>query len=136
VRRQTIYAASLFGGTIVIVLLNLLLIPRYQLKGAILAGIISTMAIDSICALALREWLGSGFLVKTLLRVAAALGVTAICIAALTRLVVGHSIIAILACVLFPICALLFGLIPNPRHSPLLERKAPDRLQVSLDGGR
>jgi O-antigen/teichoic acid export membrane protein len=134
-KRQTIYAASLFVGTITIVLLNLLLIPRFQLTGAILAGIISTVVIDAICASALREWLSIGFFVKTLLRVAAALGVTAVCVMALARLAVGAWPIAILACVLFPICALLFGLIPNPRNSPLLEHKPPDRLQVSLDGG-
>jgi O-antigen/teichoic acid export membrane protein len=134
-KRQTIYAASLFVGTITIVLLNLLLIPRYQLTGAIVAGIISTVVIDSLCASALREWLSVGFFAKTLLRVAGALGVTAVCVAAIGRLAVGHWTVAILACVLFPVCALLFGLIPNPRNSPLLEHKPPDRLQVSLDGG-
>ncbi len=134
VRRQTIYAASLFAGTITIVLLNLLLIPRYQLNGAIMAGIISTVVIDSICVSALREWLSAGFFVKTLLKVAGALGVTAIGTAALARLPVGHWTVAIFASVLFPVCALLFGLIPNPRNSPLLERKGPDRLQVSLGG--
>jgi O-antigen/teichoic acid export membrane protein len=134
-KRQTMYATSLFVGTIAIVLLNLALIPRYQLTGAILAGIMSTLIIDSLCASALREWLSARFFVGTLLRVAAALGVTAVCMAAIGRLAVGHWTVAILACVLFPVCALLFGLIPNPRNSPLLEHKRPDRLQVSLDGG-
>jgi len=135
-KRQTIYAASLLVGTVTIVLLNLLLIPRFQLTGAIVAGILSTVVIDSICASALREWLSIGFFVRTLLRAAAALAVTAIGIAALARLPVGPWPIAIVACVLFPVCALLFGLIPNPRHSPLLEHKAPDRLRVSLDSGQ
>jgi O-antigen/teichoic acid export membrane protein len=135
-RRQTVYAASLFVGTITIVLLNLLLIPRYHLTGAIVAGIMSTIVIDSLCASALREWLSIGFFLRTLLRVAGALGVTAVCTAALARFSVGHWTAAILACVLFPVCALLFGLIPNPRNSPLLAHKPPDRLQVSLNGGQ
>lgn len=123
VRRQMFYFGSLMLGTVVIVLLNLQLIPVFGILGAILAAIISIAVVDLICAWGLLRQLGPAFLTLTVARLALALAITA-AIVAVARKVAGAGpwATALVACGLYPLLGVLFGLVPHPRHSLLLRQ--------------
>jgi O-antigen/teichoic acid export membrane protein len=121
VHRQLFYFASLAVGTVLIVILNFQLIPPYGIMGAIVAALASIAVVDLICACGLLRRLGAAFLASTAACLALALGITA-AIVALAQKVAGAGpwVAALLACGLFPVLGILFGLVPHPRHSPLL----------------
>ncbi len=123
VRRQSYYCGSLVFGTVMIVILNFLLIPRYGILGAIIAAIASIAAVDLICAFGLLRQLGAAFLTSITARLALALGITAAAVVLAQRLAnAGPWISACIACGLFPLLGILFGLVPHPRHSLLLRQ--------------
>jgi O-antigen/teichoic acid export membrane protein len=118
--RQTLYCLSLLAGTVLIVCLNLWLIPTLGLKGAILAAICSTVVIDSLSVFGLWRRLGGRFLASAAARLFLALTAAAALVAVMRRIDAGPWITALIVCGLFPLLAALFGLLPNPRRSPLL----------------
>jgi O-antigen/teichoic acid export membrane protein len=123
VRRQAFYCGSLVVGTVMIVILNFQLIPRYGILGAIVAAIASIAVVDLICAFGLLRQLGAAFLTSTAARLTLALGITAATADLAQRLAgAGPWITALIACGLFPLLGILFGLVPHPRHSLLLRQ--------------
>jgi O-antigen/teichoic acid export membrane protein len=122
VRRQMFYGGSLIVGTVVIVLLNFQLIPRFGIRGAIIAAIISIAVVDLICAFGLLRQLGAAFLASVAARLALALAMTAAIVAGARTLGAGTWTTALAACSLFPLLGLVMGLVPNPRHSLLLRQ--------------
>jgi O-antigen/teichoic acid export membrane protein len=121
-RRQLFYCGSLIVGTVVIVILNFQLIPRFGIQGAIVAAIISIAVVDLICACGLLRQLGAAFLTSVAARLALALAMTAAIVAGAKTLGGGPWITALGACGLFPLLGLLLGLVPDPRHSLLLRQ--------------
>jgi O-antigen/teichoic acid export membrane protein len=65
--RQIANAAFVAGGAIVSVLLYLLLVPRFEVRGAIYAGTAVYAAIDIFCIAALKRPLGGAALFRTFL---------------------------------------------------------------------
>lgn len=127
VRRQLFYCGSLVVGTVLIVLLNFRLIPRYGILGAVGAAIASILVVDLICACGLMRQLGAVFLTSIAARLGLALIVTAGAVAGAQKLAsAGPRATAILACCLFPLLGVLVGLMPHPRHSLLLRQPQAD----------
>ncbi len=122
VRRQMFYCGSLMVGTVVIVFLNLQLIPDFGIVGAIVAALFSILIVDVICACGLLRQLGALFLASVLVRLTAALAITAACVTLAQRAAAGPWLSAFGACVLFPLIGVLFGLVPHPGRSPLLRQ--------------
>jgi O-antigen/teichoic acid export membrane protein len=122
VNRQTFYFGSLVVGTVVIVILNFMLIPRRGILGAIIAAIISILVVDLICAAGLLRQLGSAFLTSVVARLALALAITAAFVALVRSVGAGPWISAVGACALFPLLGVIFGLVPHPKHSLLLRQ--------------
>ena len=123
--RQTLYCMSLLLGILLVVGLNVALIPAVGLKGALWAAIVGTIAIDSLAITGLVRYLGGRFLVISIARLGAALGITAILIATLRKLDGNPWSAALAACGIFPLLATAFGLVPNPRRSQLLRHAEP-----------
>ena len=127
VRRQLFYCGSLIVGTVLIVFLNVQLIPRHGILGAITAAIVSIVVVDLICAYGLLRQLGAAFLTSVAARLALALAITAGAVAGAQWLAgAGPWLSAILACGLFPLLGVLLGLVPHPRHSLLLRQPQAD----------
>ena len=124
--RQAFYLGSLLIGTILIVFLNFHLIPTYGILGAIIAATASILAVDVICAGGVVRQLGATFLLLSLLRLVVALASTAAAVIGAQRILhTGPWTTAAVGCVLFPLLGDLCGLLPNPRHSPLLRQPHP-----------
>ena len=124
-RRQTTYLFALSAGTVLIVILNVVLIPRFGLPGAIVAAAVSTACVDAICAARLAQPLAFGFLPVTLLRLLLALGGTAALLAAARWCAFGPWLTAVVGCVGFPLLGVLCGLMPDPRRSQLFHQTGP-----------
>ena len=122
VRRQMFYCGSLIVGTVVIVLLNVQLIPRFGIEGAIIAAIISIAVVDLFCAFGLVRQLGAAFLTSVAARLSLALAMTAAILAGARMLGAGVWTTGLAACSLFPLLGVVMGLVPNPRHSLLLRQ--------------
>jgi O-antigen/teichoic acid export membrane protein len=113
-------------GTVMIVILNFLLIPRYGILGAIVAAIASIAVVDLICAVGLLRQLGASFLRSIGARLTLAIGLTVAAVLLAQRLAgAGPWICALIACGLFPMLGILFGLVPHPRRSLLLRQPHP-----------
>jgi O-antigen/teichoic acid export membrane protein len=128
VQRQAVYFRSLAAGTVVIAALNVVLIPRIGVSGAVQAAIFSTCCVVSICAAGLAQFVRWRVFIELLARLAVALALTwgvSILAAALGAV---PWLCAGLGCCLFPGAAALAGLIPNPSRSLLLARKHPSVL--------
>jgi O-antigen/teichoic acid export membrane protein len=133
VRRQMFYCGSLTVGTVLIVFLNFQLIPAYGILGAIIAAIISNIVVDLICAGVLLRQLGSAFLTSAVARLALALAITASVVAGAQKVAgAGPWTTALVACGLFPLLGVLFGLVPHPRHSLLLRQPQARNSQHSI----
>lgn len=123
--RQTLYCMSLLLGILLVVGLNVALIPTVGLRGALYAAIVGTIAIDSLAMAGLLRYLGGRFLLMSMARLGAALGVTAVVVAAVRNLDGNPWSAALAACGVFPLLAAAFGLVPNPRRSQLLRHGEP-----------
>jgi hypothetical protein len=108
-------------GTVVIVALNLWLIPRYAIPGAIAAVIASIVVVDAFCALGLLRELGASFLAGVLARLVLSLALT---VAA--ALLAAHTLdawaCAAIACVSYPLIGAALKLVPHPKRSLLLRQ--------------
>ena len=118
-RKQNTYLGALAVGTALIVLLNYTLIPRFGATGAVFAVLLSSAVVNLVCASALRQEISSSLFGKNVVRLAFVMGVTLLVVFGLKALELGAWQVGIAGCVLFPLAALLSGLFPNPRKSPL-----------------
>jgi O-antigen/teichoic acid export membrane protein len=125
VQRQAVYFRSLAAGTVMIAALNVVLIPRIGVIGAVQAAVFSTCCVVAICAAGLARYVRWGIFVELLARLAVALAIT--WGAATLAAVLGAApwLRAGLSCCLFPGAAALAGLVPNPSRSLLLGRQHP-----------
>lgn len=119
VKRQNIYMGALAVGTVLIVILNYTLIPRFGAMGAVFVVLLSSAVVNLLCAFALRREISQSLFGKNIVRLASVLALTILAVFGLRALDIGAWEVAIAACVLFPLAALLSGLFPNPRKSPL-----------------
>jgi O-antigen/teichoic acid export membrane protein len=119
VKRQSTYLGALAVGTALIVVLNYTLIPRFGATGAVLVVLLSSAVVNLMCAFALRREISRSLFGKNIVRLVSVLALTILVVFGLRALDIGAWEVAIAACVLFPLAALLSGLFPNPRKSPL-----------------
>lgn len=75
--RQAANAAFVAGGAALSVVLNVILVPRFGVNGAIIAGAAAYAVIDILCIAALRKPLGPGALSRMLVSLGASLAVGA-----------------------------------------------------------
>lgn len=126
-RRQSWYAGSLAVGTAVIVTLNVVLIPKFTLRGALAAAIASTIVVDVACLYGLRRHVRLSVFASAAARVTVALGLTTLTFLATDDLGLDPRMRALLCCLLYPIAGFLVGLIPDWRRGPLFSaRDAPE----------
>jgi len=121
-RKQTLYLIALSVGTAGIVVLNVLLIPRYGLDGAVLAALISTAAVDVVCVVSLLRHFTPGFLLLALLRLGLAVLAITTLAAVLHKLGLGPWPTAAIASGAFPLLGIMMGLMPDLRHSHLFHQ--------------
>jgi O-antigen/teichoic acid export membrane protein len=126
--QQSVYLRSLAAGTVLIIGLNLALIPTLGLRGAIVAAIVSTIAVDVLSAVRLAAQIGARFLLGNCVRLGAGLVATAGLYALIQRWASSPWVAALAACGAFPLLAALCGLVPDPRHSELLRGAEPRRV--------
>lgn len=119
VKKQNTYLGALAVGTAMIVSLNYTLIPRFGATGAVFAVLLSSAVVNVLCAFALRREISDSRFGKNVVRLAFVMGVTLVAVFGLRTLEIGAWPVGIAGCVLFPLAALLSGLFPNPRNSPL-----------------
>jgi len=119
VNKQNTYLGALALGTALIVLLNYTLIPRFGAVGAVFAVLLSSAVVNLLCAFALRHDIARSLFGKNVVRLAFVMGVTVLAVFGLRALELGAWQVGIAGCVLFPLAALVSGLFPNPRKSPL-----------------
>ncbi|MFL6604124.1 MAG: lipopolysaccharide biosynthesis protein [Steroidobacteraceae bacterium] len=123
VRRQSVYFRSLMAGTAMIALLNVLLIPRIGVTGAVQAAIVSTCCVVFICAVGFARYLRWRVFIELAARLAAALALTWAATAMAAALGAAPWVLAAAGCCLFPAAAALLGLVPNPNRSALFDHK-------------
>jgi O-antigen/teichoic acid export membrane protein len=127
VRRPSIYLIAMLVGTGLTIALNLVLIPRLGLVGAVIAAMASVGVVILICAVQLRSSIAPTLLIGTLVRLAVALAATGAVLFAIERLNVAPWLTALAACSVYPIFGLAAGLVTHPSRSALhTEVRAPD----------
>jgi O-antigen/teichoic acid export membrane protein len=119
-RRQNTYLAALVVGTSLIVALNFWLIPAFGANGAIAVVVLSTAVVDLICITGLRREIPSSLFLFSLGRLMLPLACTALVFMGLHSFGLNEWIVAIGACLAFPILGIVSGLLPHPRRSLLL----------------
>jgi hypothetical protein len=87
--------------------------------GAVFAVLLSSAVVNGVCAFALRREIAHSLFGKNGVRLAFVLSVTLVAVFGLKTLDIGAWEVGIAGCVLFPLAALVSGLFPNPRKSPL-----------------
>jgi O-antigen/teichoic acid export membrane protein len=122
VRGQSVYFRSLAAGTIVIAALNVLLVPRFGVEGAIKATVLSTVCVVLINAAGLTGRIPWQKFAGVFARLIAALASTWVLVAATGMLGAAQWLGAVLGCCLFPAVAAMTGLIPYPSRSSLFAR--------------
>jgi O-antigen/teichoic acid export membrane protein len=118
-KRQGTYMGALAVGTALIVVLNYTLIPRFGAMGAVFVVLLSSTVVNVICSIGLRREISRSLLGTNFARLALALTLTILTVFVLRTMDIGAWQVAIAACLMFPLVALLSGLFPNPRRSPL-----------------
>ena len=124
--RQADYVRNLAASTVLIVILNLILIPRFGLLGAVCSAVASTTFVAACCVYSLRRHLSVGVMLLAALRTAAALGVTALTASLADLLDLSDWAQAGLALAVFPLAALLVGLFPDLGRGSLFGRTHGD----------
>ena len=117
------YFRSLAVGTVVIVILNVLLIPRSGVAGAIHAIVLSTACVVLINAAGLAERVPWRVLGELLARLAAALALTWALVVAADAMGAAPWLRTTVGCCLYPAIAAIVGLLPNLGRSSLFERQ-------------
>lgn len=123
-RRPSVYFVAMLAGTVCTIALNIALIPRLGLTGAVMAAMASVAVVIVGCAIAVRRSLTPAMLLGAILRLAAALAATVALFVATTRAGAPAWAAVLAACGGFPICGLLAGLLPHPTRSRLLHASA------------
>jgi len=123
VQRQAVYFRALAAGVAVMVTLNLVLIPRLGVVGAVQAAAFSTCCVVLICAAGLARYVPWRTFIEIAIRVAAALLLLAGLNVLSGTLGAGPWLRAVLGCGLFPGIAIVVGLVPNPSRSVLFGHK-------------
>jgi O-antigen/teichoic acid export membrane protein len=122
VHRQSVYFRSLAVGTVVIAVLNVLLIPRSGVVGAIHATVISTACVVLINAVGLSKRVPWRVFGELLARLAAALALTWALVVVAGSVGAAPWLRTALGCCLFPAIAAIVGLLPNLGRSTLFAR--------------
>jgi len=125
-RRPTGYVLAILAGTAVTVALNLTLIPKLGLVGAVIAAIASVGIVSGCCAASLRRLVAIPMLFGAAARMAGALIVTAAALFGAARLGAGPWVLAAVGCGIYPLFGWLAGLLPNFAHSRLLRASGPE----------
>jgi O-antigen/teichoic acid export membrane protein len=123
VRGQSVYFRSLAAGTIVIAGLNVLLIPRIGVVGAIQATVLSTAVVVLINAAGLAKHVPWRVFAGVVARLTGALALTWALVAAVREVDSAPWPLAVLGCCMFPVAAAITGLLPNPVRSVLFARR-------------
>jgi O-antigen/teichoic acid export membrane protein len=123
VQKQTTYLVALAGGSALIWMLNIMLIPLFGTGGAILAVVVSTAVVDTVAIVSLRTHLPLRRSVSALTRASATLGFTYGVYLGLHTLGVNEWAVATAACLAFPLFGVISGLVPHPRRSPLFAHR-------------
>lgn len=124
VRRPSLYFVAMLAGTVLTIALNIALIPRLGLPGAVIAAMASVALVTGVCAARLRRSLTPRVLAGAAMRLAAALAATGAVLVAVERLRAPSWLSALAACGIYPVFGLLAGLLPHPARSRLLHAKA------------
>ena len=119
-RRQNTYLAALVFGTILIVSLNFWLIPAFGANGAIAVVVVSTALVDLICITGLKNELPGRLFLFSMGRLLLPLALSGLVFQTLRSLGLNEWIVAIGACLAFPVLGILSRLLPHPRRSLLL----------------
>lgn len=122
VHRQAVYFRSLAVGVTVIAILNILLVPRLGVLGAVQAAVLSTFCVVLICAAGLSRFLAWRTFVALAARSAGALALVAGIDFLAASVGTAPPWRALLACCLFPAAAVATGLVPNFSTSLLFGR--------------
>ena len=118
-RRQNAFLAALVVGTILIVALSFWLIPVFGANGAIGVVVLSTAVVDLICIAGLKKEIPGSVFLFSLGRLLLPLAGTGLVFMGLYSLGLNEWIVAIGACLAFPILGMLSGLLPHPGRSLL-----------------
>jgi O-antigen/teichoic acid export membrane protein len=124
VHQQVVYFRSLAVGVAIIAVLNIMLIPRFGVVGAVQAATFSTCCVVLLCAAGLARHVPWHTLLEVAARSAAALALLIGFDQMLEALGGGHWLRAVLGCGLFPAVAVVVGLVPNPSRSTLFGHKS------------
>ena len=119
-KRQNTYLAALAVGTVLILSLNFWLIPAFGANGAIAVVVLSTALVDLVCITGLKKDLPGSLFVLALARLMLPLACTALVFMGLHSLGLNDWIVAVGACLAFPLLGIVCGLLPHPRRSLLL----------------
>ncbi|HEY2590916.1 MAG TPA: oligosaccharide flippase family protein [Steroidobacteraceae bacterium] len=127
VRRPSIYLIAILVGTALTIALNLVLIPRLRLVGAVIAAITSVGVVILVCAGRLRSSVAPALMIGTAVRLAGALAATAAVFLAVEALNAAPWLAAVAACAAYPVFGLAAGLVTHPARSVLhTEVRAPE----------
>jgi O-antigen/teichoic acid export membrane protein len=118
-KRQNTYLVALILGTLLIVALNLWLIPRFGMAGAVATVVLSSVVVDLVAMRSLRSDLRPGIFLAALARLGLPLAATAIVFTILNATALNDWYVAVIACLVFPAFGSLSGLMPNLRRSLL-----------------
>jgi O-antigen/teichoic acid export membrane protein len=118
-RRQNTYLRVLTVGTVLIVGLNILLIPRYGTGGAIAAVVLGTGVVNLMAMRSLRADFPWHLFAIALARLGLPLACTALVFMGLRATGLNEWFVAVGACLAFPALGIACGLIPHPRRSLL-----------------
>ena len=119
VGRQGAYVRNLGLGTVLIIALNILLIPRFGLRGAAAAAVLSTLSVALACVYSLRSYVRPHRLAGAALRTGAALALVAGANAIAQWQGLSAAPRALIAALLFPLAAFASGLVPSTRRGSL-----------------
>jgi O-antigen/teichoic acid export membrane protein len=123
VQRQSVYFRSLALGVTVMATLNVLLIPRIGIIGAVQAAVFSICCVVLVCVAGLARQVPLRVFVGLALRSAVALAFTWGLVVVARAAGAMPWLVVTLGCCLFPCVAALAGLVPNPSRSTLFDRK-------------
>jgi O-antigen/teichoic acid export membrane protein len=116
----------MLAGTGLTIVLNILLIPRLGLVGAVIAAMASVAVVIIFCAAGLRQSFLLAVMVGAVIRLAAALAATGAVILGVERLGVAPWLVALAACGTYPVFAIAAGLLTHPARSAFqAEVRAP-----------
>jgi O-antigen/teichoic acid export membrane protein len=118
-KRQNLYLVALVFGTGLIISLNFWFIPVFGTGGAIAAVVLSTVVVDLVAIMSLRSDLPLSVFALALARLALPLACTALVFLGLLASDLNDWIVAVGACLAFPILGFACGLMPPPRRSVL-----------------